>query len=73
MYGGAPQNRTIGNYTIANPHVGTEVEQTGWSFELYVNNLTDELAATGAQNDIFGDVVFRNRPREIGLLVGKSF
>jgi iron complex outermembrane recepter protein len=73
MYGGAPQNRTIGNYTIANLHVGTEVEQTGWSFELYVNNLTDELAATGAQNDIFGDVVFRNRPREIGLLVGKSF
>jgi outer membrane receptor protein involved in Fe transport len=73
MYGGAPQNRTIGDYTITNLHVGTEVEQTGWSFEVYVNNLTDELAATGAQNDIFGDVVFRNRPREIGLLVGKSF
>jgi len=73
LYGGAPENRTVGNYTLTNLHVGTSIAGSGWRIEAYAKNLCNVLAATGAQNDIFGDVVFRNRPREIGMQVGKSF
>ena len=64
-------NPTAGDYTISNLRLGLESEQ--WDAALYVNNAFDERADTGVQSNLFADVVFRNRPREIGVSFSRRF
>ncbi|KRB85501.1 hypothetical protein ASE00_01510 [Sphingomonas sp. Root710] len=73
IYNGTLKNRDLGDFTLVNAHFGVAQDDGGWETQLYVNNVFNKLGDTGAQNDIFGDVVFRNRPREIGLQVSKKF
>ncbi len=58
-------NPKAGGYTIAGLRVGVESEK--WDAAIYANNLFDERADTGVQSNLFADIVFRNRPREIGV------
>lgn len=64
-------NPTAGDYTIAGLRFGLNAEK--WDAALYVNNVFDERADTGLQDNLFANVVFRNRPREIGVSVSRRF
>jgi len=44
-----------------------------WNVDLFVNNLTDEMAELAANPRVYGTSTVINRPRSIGLKVGKSF
>lgn len=73
LLNGAIRNRDLGDFAIINARIGAVSGPGGWDAQLFVNNVFDKLGDTGAQNDIFGDVVFRTRPREIGIQVSKRF
>ncbi len=85
-YTGARQNRVdivglsgapLDEYNIVNALVGIEGED--WSANLYVNNLTNELAELNSllfDDGTIGNVAagfVRNRPRTFGLQVRKDF
>ncbi|MFO1260973.1 MAG: TonB-dependent receptor [Sphingomonadaceae bacterium] len=70
---GAIRNRDLGDFAIVNARVGAFGKVGEWEAQIFVNNVLNKLGDTGAQNDIFGDVVFRTRPREIGVQVSKRF
>lgn len=70
---GALRNRDLGDFVIVNGRVGLFSSDSGWDAQLFVSNIFNKLGETGAQNDIFGDVVFQTRPREIGVQVSKRF
>jgi iron complex outermembrane receptor protein len=73
LYNGTLKNRTLGDFTLVNARFGVAAPDGHWEAQLFVNNVFNKLGDTGAQNDIFGDVVFRTRPREVGVQLRRSF
>ncbi len=68
-----PANRESGKYALANIRIGAEEMAGDWSASLFVNNVFNKIAVTGSYNSTFGDYVYRNRPREIGIVASKRF
>ncbi len=64
-------NPTAGDYILANMRWGIGAET--WDAAVYVNNVFDKRADTGVQSNLFADVLFRNRPREIGVSFARRF
>lgn len=73
FYNGSPKNNVLGAYAIANLRLGLANPNANWEAQVFVNNLLNRLGETGAQNDIFGDIVFKTRPLEAGVQVTKHF
>ena len=73
LYNGSLRNRDLGDFFTVNARIGASSKDAGWEAQFFVNNVLNKLGETGAQNDIFGDVVFRTRPREMGIQVSKHF
>ncbi|MDX2238081.1 MAG: TonB-dependent receptor [Hyphomonadaceae bacterium] len=71
-----PDFTTLDGYTVINTAVSFERED-GWRGRLYVNNLADEYAYIGQRGpEAYGQqgrFYLINRPRTIGVSIGKSF
>ena len=58
-------------YTIVNFRAGMLIDT--WNVDLFVNNLTNTIANMAENSRVYGTSTIINRPRSIGVKVGKSF
>ena len=58
-------------YSILNLRAGMTMDT--WNVDLFINNATDERAVIAENSRVYGTSTIINRPRSIGLKVGKSF
>ncbi|MET0535644.1 MAG: TonB-dependent receptor [Steroidobacter sp.] len=64
----------IDSYTLTNLRLGVRHDLGGWSAQLFVNNLFDEVAIGRVLSNAFGrDVTFSAPPRTIGVGLSKEF
>ena len=58
-------------YSVLNLRAGMLIDT--WNVDLFINNATDTIADIAVNSRIYGTSTVINRPRSIGLKVGKSF
>ncbi|MGI9271967.1 MAG: TonB-dependent receptor [Woeseiaceae bacterium] len=61
------------SYTLVDATIGMANTQNGWGVELFVNNLTDEVAQLHINRQDFIERITTNRPRTIGLRISYDF
>ena len=66
-----PQFADQDDYQILNFRAGVALGT--WNVDVFVNNMTDEIADIAVNSRVYGSSTIINRPRTIGLKVGKSF
>lgn len=69
-----PFNERIDGYTLTNVRIGVRNELEGWSAQLFVNNVFDEIAIGRVLSSAFGrDLALSSPPRTVGINLSKSF
>jgi len=58
-------------YSLLNLRAGMMVGD--WNVDVFVNNATDEIADIAVNSRVYGTSTVINRPRTIGLKIGKNF